>query len=167
MDPNVKKTALRMIPYGLFVLTSQTEQGKISAASVNWVTQASFEPPLVAVCVRADSFIHEVIAESQVFALNILGKDQSALAFTFFKPAVREGDRLSGQPFHPGSTGAPIFETCPAYIECKLVGSLVQGDHSVFLGQVVEAGVRAEIPGRPDQATLLLMDLGEKLFYGG
>lgn len=167
MDSNTKKTVLRMIPYGLFVLTSQTEQGKISAASVNWVTQASFEPPLVAVCVRRDSFIHEVISESQVFALNVLGKEQAGLAFTFFKPAVREGNTLSGQPFQTGSTGAPLLESCPAYVECRLVGSLAQGDHSVFLGQVVDAGVRAEITGRPDQATLLLMDLGEKLFYGG
>ena len=35
------------------------------------------------------------------------------------------------------------------------------------IGEVVEAGVRAEISGRADDATLLLKDLGEKTFYGG
>ena len=48
MDPNVKKTTLRMIPYGLYVLTAAHSDGRISAGTVNWVTQASFEPPLVA-----------------------------------------------------------------------------------------------------------------------
>ena len=42
MDANMKKTALRMIPYGLYVLTAESEDGKTAAATVNWVTQASF-----------------------------------------------------------------------------------------------------------------------------
>lgn len=37
----------------------------------------------------------------------------------------------------------------------------------VFVGEVVDAAVSAEISGRPDDATLLLKDLGEKTFYGG
>ena len=45
MDPNVKKTTLRMIPYGLYVLTAADKGGKVAAGTVNWVTQASFEPP--------------------------------------------------------------------------------------------------------------------------
>ena len=49
MDADAKKTALRMIPYGLYVLTAAGKDGRKSAATVNWVTQASFAPPLVAV----------------------------------------------------------------------------------------------------------------------
>ncbi len=48
MDAEMKKTALRMIPYGLYVLVAENEEGTVSAATVKWVTQASFEPPLVA-----------------------------------------------------------------------------------------------------------------------
>jgi len=46
MDEDAKKTALRMIPYGLYVLTAEDEDQNISTATVNWVTQASFKPPL-------------------------------------------------------------------------------------------------------------------------
>ena len=60
MDPNAKKTALRMIPYGLYVLTAESPTGT-AAATVNWVTQASFVPPLVAVGVKADSQTHAVM----------------------------------------------------------------------------------------------------------
>ena len=52
MDPNAKKTTLRMIPYGLYVLTAAHPDGRVAAGTVNWVTQASFEPPLVAVASR-------------------------------------------------------------------------------------------------------------------
>src|SRR5215467_14225240 len=102
MDANAKKTALRMIPYGLYVLTAKGKDGAVTAATVNWVTQASFAPPLVVVGVKADSHPHPVIKEAQAFALNVLGKDQGPTAFTFFKPATVEGRRFPGRP----STGA-------------------------------------------------------------
>ena len=58
MDANAKKTALRMIPYGLYVLTAEARDGRVAAATVNWVTQASFEPPLVVVGVKVGSSPH-------------------------------------------------------------------------------------------------------------
>lgn len=83
MDADAKKTALRMIPYGIYVLTSESKDGKVAAATVNWVTQTAFQPPLVVVGVKADSGAHSIIKESKTFALNILGKDQKGQAFTF------------------------------------------------------------------------------------
>src|SRR5256712_12738163 len=98
MDANVKKSVLRMIPYGLFVLTAKGKDDAVAAATVNWVTQASFAPPLVVVGVKTDSHAHAAIKDSQAFALNGLGKGQGPMAFTFFKPATREGQTTSGSP---------------------------------------------------------------------
>jgi flavin reductase (DIM6/NTAB) family NADH-FMN oxidoreductase RutF len=167
MDPNAKKTALRMIPYGLYVLTAKGKDGAIAAATVNWVTQASFAPPLVVVGVKADSGAHAVIKNAGAFALNVLGKGQQAAAFAFFKPVTHDGDRINGEAFRAGSSGAPILAAVPAFVECTLVDTLEKGDHSIFVGEVVDAGVNATIDGRPDDATLWLKDLGEKTFYGG
>jgi flavin reductase (DIM6/NTAB) family NADH-FMN oxidoreductase RutF len=167
MDANAKKTALRMIPYGLYVLTGEDADGTVAAATVNWVTQAAFQPPLVVVGVKVDSGAHAVIKSAGAFALNVLGKGQQAAAFAFFKPTVREGDRINGEAYRRGSTGAPILASVPAYVECRLAATVELGDHSVFVGEVVDAGVAAEIGGRPDDATLWLKDLGEKTFYGG
>lgn len=166
MDAAHKKTALRMIPYGLYVLTAESG-GEASAATVNWVTQASFEPPLVVVGVKADSTSLPIIKKGRAFALNVLGKGQQALAFTFFKPCVREGDLISGQKTRRGSTGSPILESTPAFFECRVVDIVEKGDHAVVVGEVVDAGVAAQPEGRPDDATLWLKELGEKTFYGG
>ena len=167
MDAQSKKTALRMIPYGLYVLTSQSEDGRVAASTVNWVTQSSFEPPLVVVGVKADSGAHEIIKESRSFALNVLGKGQQDLAFAFFKALERDGDSIGGEAFSIGSSGSPILANAAAFLECTLVETLEQGDHSVFLGEVVEAGVNREVAGRPDLETLSLADLGDTVFYGG
>jgi flavin reductase (DIM6/NTAB) family NADH-FMN oxidoreductase RutF len=167
MDAQAKKTVLRMIPYGLYVLTGESQDGRVAAATVNWVTQASFEPPLVAVGVKADSNAHEVIKQSRAFAINVLAKEQQDLAFAFFKSLERDGNSIGGQAFSPGKSGAPILAKAAAFLECSLVDTLEKGDHSLFLGEVVEAGVSHEISGRPDAATLTLVDLGEATFYGG
>ncbi len=166
MDADAKKTALRAIPYGLYVLAAETPNG-VTAATVNWVTQASFEPPLVAVGVKKDSAGHALIKEAGVFALSVLGKGQQNQAFAFFKPAEREGDKIGGESFRKGSTGAPILSSAVAAIECELVSTVEEGDHSLFVGRVVDASVDGEITGRPDDATLTLKDLGDKTFYGG
>ena len=167
MDQNAKKTALRMIPYGLYVLTGETADGRIAAATVNWVTQTAFEPPLVAVGVKADSGAHEIVKEAGAFALNVLAKGQQSMAYAFFKPTEREGDTINGEAYKSGSTGAPILESVPAYVECSLVETLEKGDHSIFVGEVVDAGIVQAPEGRPDEVTLTLGDLGEKIFYGG
>jgi flavin reductase (DIM6/NTAB) family NADH-FMN oxidoreductase RutF len=166
MDANTKKTTLRMIPYGLYVLTAASGD-RVAAGTVNWVTQTSFEPPLVAVGVKTDSGAHALIKESKTFALNVLGKGQQAMAYTFFKPAVKEGQSISGEPFRPGTTKAPILTNAPAFIECTLETTVEMGDHSLFVGKVVEVGLSKAPDGRPDDATLWLKDLGDKVFYGG
>jgi flavin reductase (DIM6/NTAB) family NADH-FMN oxidoreductase RutF len=97
----------------------------------------------------------------------VLGKNQQAAAFAFFKPVNHQGDRINGEPYRTGSTGAPILSAAPAFVECKLVDTVERGDHSVFVAEVVDAGVTGTISGRPDDATLWLKDLGEKTFYGG
>lgn len=167
MDADAKKTALRMIPYGIYVLTSEGKDGQVAASTVNWVTQTAFQPPLVVVGVKTDSGAHAIIKESKVFALNILGKHQKGQAFTFFKPLQREGNSIGGEPFRKGSLGAPILEKAPAFVECQLVDTIEKGDHSIFVGEVKDAGIAVPPSGRPDDAILAMRDLGDKVFYGG
>src|SRR5438309_3573914 len=165
MDPNAKKTTLRMIPYGMFVLTAAHPDGRVAAAAVNWVTQASFEPPLIAIGVKADSGAHALIKDTKKFALNVLGKGQQGVAFTFFKPAEKKGDTISGEPVRAGSTGSPILTNCPAYGECTLESTVEMGDHSIFVGKVVDAGVGKPPEGRADDATRWLKEVGDQVFY--
>jgi flavin reductase (DIM6/NTAB) family NADH-FMN oxidoreductase RutF len=167
MDDAAKKTALRMIPYGIYVLTAEAG-GETAAATVNFVTQTSFAPPLVAVAVKADSGAYAVIKKSRAFVLNMLGKGQQGPAFTFFKPATRDGDKISGEPVRKGAaTGQPILVNAPASVECKVAEIVERGDHHIIIAEVVEANVAKPPEGRADDAILWMKDLGEKVFYGG
>ncbi|MGE0747123.1 MAG: flavin reductase family protein [Rhodospirillales bacterium] len=167
MDADAKKTALRMIPYGIYVMTAEGADGSIAAATVNWVTQTAFEPPLVVIGVKGDSGARAILEKTQNFALNMLGKGQQNVAFAFFKPAQVEGGKISGEPYRKGSTGAPILENAIASVECKVTDIIERGDHHVVIAQVVDANVAKPPAGRADDAILWMKDLGEKVFYGG
>jgi len=167
MDQDHKKTALRMIPYGIYVLTAKAGNGTIGTATVNWVTQTSFAPPLIAVGVKADSGAYAALKESGHFILNMLGKGQQGTAFAFFKPAQVDGDTISGEPVRSGKTGAPVLKSAPACVECKVAEIVERGDHHIVIGEVVDAHVETAPAGRPDEAILEMKDLGEKVFYGG
>lgn len=167
MDQDAKKTALRMIPYGIYVLTADDGHGNVAAATVNWVTQTAFAPPLVVVGVKTDSGAYPIVKETKKFTLNMLGKDAKGVAFTFFKPTKLEDGRLSGQSIRRGKNGLPILDAALAAVECNVTGIVEQGDHHIIIGEVVEAHLTKPVTGRPDAAILEMKDLGENVFYGG
>ena len=158
MDADVKKKVLRQISYGMYVVSAAAEN-VVSAGTVNWLSQASFSPPLVMVGVKKDSGLHEAVKSSNTFAVNILAADQKQFAEDFFRPSNVEGKTVNGHPFTPGVTGAPILDEVYSYFECKVTGAIEQGDHSVFVGEVVEVGSRKE------DKPLEMWDTG--WFYGG
>ncbi|MSQ71321.1 MAG: flavin reductase family protein [Betaproteobacteria bacterium] len=111
MDQDAKKTALRMIPYGLFVLTATAKDGRSSAATINWVTQASFTPPLLVVGVKADSGSHAMVDEAGEFVLNVIPKSGKDMAYAFFKPTEVKDGKMSGYAVSTGSVvKAPVRE---------------------------------------------------------
>jgi len=167
MDDQAKKTTLRMIPYGIYVMTAEAKGSAPAAATVNWVTQTSFAPPLVAIGVKTDSGVYAATRASGHFVLNMLGKGQQGAAFTFFKPAELEDGKLSGEEIGWAANGAPILKSAPAAVECKLVEVVEVGDHHTFIAEVTNVHLQKEPEGRPDEAILEMKDLGEKVFYGG
>src|SRR5712692_6006131 len=153
MDQDAKKTALRMIPYGIYVLTADDGNGNVAGATVNWVTQSAFAPPLVVVGVKTDSGAYGIVKNTR--------------NFTLYKPAQFEGGKLSGQAVHKGANGAPILDAALAAVECKVTSIVEQGDHHIVVAEVTEAHLPNPIQGRPDAAILEMKDLGDNVFYGG
>ena len=167
MDADKKKLTLRMIPYGIYVMTAKDKDGNVGAGTVNWVTQTSFNPPLVVVGVKSDSGLYSVSKAAGTFALNMLGKGQQGIAFGFFKPAEVDGNTISGEPVTEGATGSPLLSNALAAIECKIVEIVEHGDHHILVGEVIEAHLYKELKGRADEAILEMKELGDNVFYGG
>lgn len=143
MDPNAKKTALRGITYGLYVVGTKGDEG-VNAFTGNWLTQTSFEPPLVALAVKKDTTSQEQIAKNEVFSVNILETGQKDMATSFFSAIKQEDNKLQGYEFYTEQTGCPIFKDALSFFECKVVDRIEKGDHYIYVGEVTNAGVHKE-----------------------
>lgn len=135
---------LRKIPHGLYICGVKDGE-ELNGFTASWVMQSSFKPPMIVNCVNQSSGSHEMIKKSGVFALSFLEEGQKDLAAKFFKPQRRVGNKLADLDFTLGEeTGCPIITDSLGYIECKVVDSLSQSDHTVFLGEVVSSGIHRE-----------------------
>ena len=142
MNEEAKKKLLRTVPHGLYILTSQTAFDHV-ASTVSWLTQASFEPPLVMAALRRDTDTYHVVHQSRAFVINFPGQDQAALAQKFFKHAEKKGQHLSGEKYELTPVlKFPYFPHMAGYLECRVTDEVDRGDHTVVVAQVVEAGLQ-------------------------
>ncbi|MBI2565712.1 MAG: flavin reductase family protein [Candidatus Schekmanbacteria bacterium] len=159
MNEAAKKKALLMVPYGLQVLGAKSGEA-MSLSTVNWCTQCSFKPPLVAVALKVASHTHALVKEGGAFSLSFLGTGQKDVAFSFFKHSLPEGNTMAGHAFTLSPvTASPVLQSAPAWVECRVVGFYEHGDHSLVVGEVVEASANFE------SEPLTLKEVGAK--YGG
>ena len=143
MDEQAKKTALRGISYGLYVVGVKNGED-VNASTVNWVTQTSFQPPLVVVAAKAGTTTEQWMDSEKVFSVSVLESGQKDLAFAFFRHVEPVDGKFGDYAYETGTTGAPILVDCPAWWECNVTDVVDRGDHAIVVGEVVEAGVRRE-----------------------
>lgn len=143
LDPTTRKTVLRLFTYGLYALGT-AHDGELGLATVNWVTQVSFEPPLLALSVENDSHSIELIRASGVFAISIFGEDQRELAGSLGKRWKLRPQKVEETPHRPGITGCPILTDALGAVECRVTGEMPAGDSTLFLAEAVNAELLRE-----------------------
>jgi flavin reductase (DIM6/NTAB) family NADH-FMN oxidoreductase RutF len=131
--------------------------------TLNWATQVSFEPKLVGIGVEKTAFTHELITEGGSFTLCTISREDRAVVRKFTKPVEvdREARTLNGFAYHEGLSGAPVLDMAVAYLDCRVVGPVDCGNHTFFIGEVVDAGFQA------GEDTELLRMEDTRMDYGG
>ena len=158
----LRRRVLWTMPSGLYVVGSRAGDRR-NGMTLNWATQVSFEPKLLAIGVEKDAFTHELISEGRVFSLCIIDRDDRAIVRKFTKPVEVdvEASTLNGFPFHDGRTGAPILDQAVAYLDCEVRHDLALGDTTLFIGEIVDAGFH-----KPEETAVLRME-DTRMNYGG
>ncbi len=126
---------MRHLTHGVYVLgTRRGRQSNAMAAS--WVMQTSERPPCVAVAVRNDRYTHDIVLESETFALSVLRDDQVNVATHFGETSGEYDDKLRGVPYGLTPNGSPYLLDCLAYLDCRVMDRARAGDHTVVIGEV-------------------------------
>mgnify|MGYP005836515959 CR=1 FL=1 len=139
---------------GVTVVTTVNKEGAPYGLTATAFTSVSLDPPLVLVCVDRKSETHPHFAAAGVFAVNFLAYGQEELSRRF---AVSGGEKFREVAHSRGVTGAPLLEGTVGYVECELRQAVEAGDHTIFIGEVVNARCPTpETGGRTQAPTPLL-----------
>lgn len=160
LAPDAKRKVLRSFTYGVHVATAVSD-GLVGAGTVTWLSQASFNPPLIMLGIKVGSKLHTAIEQSGCLAVHVVGEGQQEIAAAFLRPTQVEDSRINGYAYEPGAlTGAPVLTDLPMWFEARVTDSVKRGDHTVYVAELVSCGVRDE-----DARPLALRDTGWS--YGG
>jgi len=136
-------SACRLLhPMHTVLVSCVGKAGRPNIITLAWAMPTSVNPPLVAVSIRPERHSHGLIEETKEFVVNVPTMD--ILKETLFcgRRSGREYDKfketgLRSSPARRVKT--PIIKECVAHLECKLHSQFTTGDHTIFVGEVVEA----------------------------
>ena len=130
---------------GVSIVTTLTPDGEVHGMTANGINSVSLDPLLVLVCAGHTTTSHPMIQQSGRFAISILAEDQRDVAEYY---ARKTEDKTGDLDFtlSRAASGSAFVDGSLAQMDCKVVAAHVEGDHTIFIGQVEEINVA---DGRP------------------
>lgn len=127
------RSAMRRFVTGVTVVTTFDESQSLVGMTASSFTSVSLEPPLVLVCLGAQSRTFQQCARQGRYTINLLSDTQGETATKF---AVRGGSREDACAWRVSERGLPLLAGSLAGFECRMVNSVMAGDHAILIGEV-------------------------------
>ena len=135
--------AIKKVETGVSVVTTKLGN-KLNGLAVAWLSRVSMQPPMIMVSIGKTRFSHDLIKKSRIFAVNVLGKNHIEIGRHFGLQSGRKADKFKDIEYETRQTGAPILKECIAYLDCNVVNECDAGDHTIFVGEVVDGEVLSD-----------------------
>ena len=130
------KLALSHFASGVTVVTTEHE-GVRYGMTVASFASLSLHPPLIVVCLETNAKSHDAVAAAGKFGVSILSAGQAEVSGRFASRKI--DDKFEGVAVVEGQLGVPLIEGAICALECRVHAQLPGGDHSIFVGEVVDA----------------------------
>jgi len=115
--------------------------GVENALTVAWMSQASFDPPMIVFSVDKRHYSEELLRGTKNFVVNILADDQSKLAGRFARQSMVGDDKFAAVETRESDGGARILKDALAWLDCEVEAIHPAGDHLLVLGRVNDGAV--------------------------
>lgn len=138
VDADRFRLLMGTFPTGVAVLTARDGTGRPAGMTASAIASVSLDPPLLLACVWHEAEFHAVLAAASHFGLSVLGEHQEDVSRRF---AGRGPDKFSGIDWQPHATGVPLLDGVASHVVCAARTSVSAGDHTIFLGEVIDGAV--------------------------
>lgn len=130
------RNAMGKFATGVTVITTELD-GEVHGMTANAFMSVSLNPKLVVISIGEKAKMLNKINESKKFAVNILADEQKEVSMMFAGQIKEkrdiEFDRLGD---------LPVIKDSLANISCKVYSQHVEGDHTLFIGEVTDIVLR-------------------------
>lgn len=141
---NVRSAYRLLHPMHTVLVSCMGKTGKPNIITLAWAMPTSINPPLVAISISPRRHSHTLIEETKEFVINIPTMDLLDETVFCGTKSGRSHDKFreTGLTPLPGKkVKAPLIKECVGHLECKLYSQCTAGDHTIFVGEIVEAHV--------------------------
>jgi flavin reductase (DIM6/NTAB) family NADH-FMN oxidoreductase RutF len=128
---------------GVAVITTKSGE-KVNGMAASWFIRVSEVPCLLMVSVWKENYSHDLIKRSGIFAVNVMAKGQVETVRHFGRQSGRDTNKFLNADYEIRKTGSPILKDCLAFLDCKVYSSLEAGDHTIFVGEVLDSGFQRD-----------------------
>lgn len=133
------------------LITSDGPNGP-NIMAAEWTHHISYSPGLIAVCIGHGKATNENIMATKEFGVNIAAADQTLMASIAGGSTGKKVDKIGvlkelGFKFYKGkSINTLMVEGAAMNAECNVLKVIELGDHTMFVGEVIEATATQKEP---------------------
>jgi flavin reductase (DIM6/NTAB) family NADH-FMN oxidoreductase RutF len=143
-------------------LVTSAHDGRRNVMTASLFAESSHLPVLLRVAIRPGTLTHELVSASGWFGLSILASNQGELALACGASSGRDGskfERLGLKTFN-GPRDVPMLPGLLTTSACRVVERVELGEHTLFVGEVVESYRQSRLAYLPP---LVISDLADYL----
>ncbi len=138
---------MRRLASPVVVVTAEPVGRSPRGATIGSFTSLALDPPLISFNVTHGTRLHATLTVADQFAVHLLAFDQSEMAAHFADPELESEAQFARYEVARAGAGAPpIIEGTLAVLRCRIDRTFEAGDHTVFVGRVVEAMSERDAP---------------------
>ncbi len=161
-EVSVEDAWRRKYPERTVLAVSISREGRPNIITLGWNMPTSVRPPMVAISVGVSRYSHKLISEGGEFVLAFPSEGmENAILFcgTYSGRDVDKFKATGLTPVKAKYVKPPLIGEATVNMECRVVGSIRTGDHTIFVGEILAAYVSKE--DKP-----VLFNMGNHVFKG-
>ncbi|MCQ6281749.1 flavin reductase family protein [Bacillus sp. EB600] len=138
MDDRLFRDTMGKFATGVTVLLTEYEE-ETHGMTANGFMSVSLDPKLVLISIGHKAKFLEKVSQSKKYTVNILAEDQEYYSRHF---AGKPGEAVEFETL----AELPVLKGAIAQIACEVVSEHVEGDHTLFIGKVVDLRLEDKNP---------------------
>ena len=141
------KAGMRRLAASVCVITTLNADGSRNGLTATAVCSMSADPPMLLCCLNKSSNTFQAVKVAKLFAVNVLGSHDHAVAQRF-SSGVPGDEKFAVGDWGLAETGAPMLQSAVSAFDCRLMDIYEAGTHGVLFGQI-QAIHLSDDPGKP------------------